>query len=537
MSQEVNNIASISKAEQKEQEAENKTSETNQSEQEDKAEKGKDNIKQNPYNIDAEQIILGALLNNNETLNKVADFLLPKHFYEPLHQRIFEAIMSYTDKGIRADIITLKNKFEADEAMQELGGVNSYLGTLSALATGLVGIRDYAQIVYNLYISRSLIEIAEETLESSYSSTGHENAAEQIERPENKLFTLASEGDVESNFTAISKSVKNALEIADLASKSDSSQTGIPSKLSDLDNLLGGFNRSDLLILAARPSMGKTALALNFTMNAAESLKERHDRDMKKWRKDREDNPALEQPKIGSIGLISLEMSAEQLANRLLSIKTGINASDIRRGKLSKSEHNDEFAKLIRAAGEIDSLPIFIDDTPALSISAIRTKARRLKRKNNLSFLIIDYLQLIRGVGKKSQENRVQEISEISMGLKAIAKELDIPVIALSQLSRQVEQRADKRPQLSDLRESGSIEQDADIVMFIYREAYYKEREKPSEAELDAMTKWQEDMAKIDNVSEVIVAKNRNGPINNVRLFFDKNTTKFSNYAEGYNEE
>lgn len=481
-------------------------------------------IRKLPFNLEAEQIVLGAILNNNDYINRVADFLLPDHFFEPVHQRLYESINNLIDKGFTANPVTLKNTIQHDEVMQELGGAN-YILKLCSVAGGVVNIRDYANMVYNLYISRCIINIAEETLEEGYKVTGEESATRQIEIPEGKLFNLASLGHSETNFAPASFALTNAIKIADAASKRDGSISGVASKFTELDKMLGGFNKSDLLILAARPSMGKTALALNFALNVAESLQKEYEKTLEEYKNK---SNFEEEPKRGSVGVISLEMSAEQLATRLLSIKTDINAGNIRRGKLSKTLQNDEFSKLIKASAELQELPIFIDDTPALSISAIRTRARRLKRKHNLEFLIIDYLQLIRGVNKKSQESRVQEISEISMGLKAIAKELDIPVMALSQLSRQVEQRTDKRPQLSDLRESGSIEQDADIVMFIYREAYYKEREKPQEG-TEAHAKWQEQMNNIDHLAEIMISKNRNGPINNITMFFDKNTTKFGN--------
>jgi len=485
-----------------------------------------DEIKKLPHNIDAEQYVLGSLLNNNENLNKIGDFLTAEHFFEPIHQRIFSAITNLFDKGMRADPVTLKNHFSNDEAFNELGGVN-YLINLCSIASGILNVKDYALLIYNLSISRSLIDICNETLEECYKTTGETTASEQIEKPESKLFSLASTGFADTGFVSIKKSALEAIRVSELATKNEGTISGIATKFTDIDNLLGGFNNSDLLILAARPSMGKTALALNFAYNSAEFLEASYKKQVSEYNSDK--TKFIEPPRRGSVGFISLEMSSEQIATRLLSMKTGINASDIRRGKLSKTSQNDEYAKLLQAYQEVENLPILIDDTPALTISAIRTRARRLKRKHNLAVLYIDYLQLIRGVNKKSQENRVQEISEISMGLKAIAKELSIPVIALSQLSRQVEQRADHKPQLSDLRESGSIEQDADIVMFIYREAYYKERTKPSEENTTEMQKWAEEMSKIDHVSEVIVAKNRNGPINTVKLFFDKNTTKFGN--------
>jgi replicative DNA helicase len=481
------------------------------------------NFRKPPFNTEAEQYILGAVINNNENVNKIADFLLPEHFYEPVHQKIYQTILNFFDKGIPANAVTMKNHFEGDESLKEVGGA-TYLLKLSGFASGIINVREYAQMVYNMFVARQLIDIGEDMVNDAFKTTGEDTANLQIEKSEQKLFTLASEGVSESNFTQIKTSLGKAIEIATLAAKQGGDISGVATKFTAIDNLLGGFNNSDLIILAARPSMGKTALAINFAINGAEAL-------MEKYEKELEANKANPDYKPGSVGFISLEMSSEQLATRMLSIKTDINAANIRRGKLSKEPHNDEFTKLIKASSELYKLPIFIDDTPALSISAIRTRARRMKRKHNLSFLLIDYLQLIRGSSSRANENRVQEISEITMGLKAIAKELNIPIIALSQLSRTVESLKPPRPQLSHLRESGSIEQDADIVMFIYRESYYKEREKPSEDNYEEMRKWQEDMEKIRNVSEIMIAKNRNGPINNVRLFFDNNTTRFGDFA------
>lgn len=486
-----------------------------------------------PSNIDAEQYVLGCLLNNNENINRIGDFLQDDHFFEPIHGKIFRSILNLYDKGIQANPVTLQNHFQSDEAFVEIGGAG-YLVNLCSISSGILNIKDYALIIYNLATSRKLINICNETLEDCYKSTGDVNATEQIELPESKLFNLASTGYSETGFNSLQASLYEVLKSAEKAAKNDGEYSGIPSEFKDIDNLLGGFNKSDLIILAARPSMGKTALALNFAVNSAEVLYEKYKKELEKYK----ENPSefLEEPKKGTVGFLSLEMSSEQLATRMIAMESGLNAFSIRQGRLSKSAGNDEYEKLLNAYKAMEETPILIDDTPALSISAVRTRARRLKRKHNLQVLFIDYLQLLRGVGRKAQDNRVQEISEISMGLKAIAKELDIPVIALSQLSRQVEQRADKKPQLSDLRESGSIEQDADIVMFIYREAYYKEREKPSDDNQEMMLKWQEEMERIDNVSEIIIAKNRNGPINNVKLYFDKNTTKFKNLDTHYEE-
>ncbi len=474
-----------------------------------------------PHNIEAEQALLGSILMNNEVLNRVSDFLRAEHFFEPLHQRMYEAIERFIERGLVATAVTLKNQFEQDEAMQEMGGV-AYLSRISSLASGVMDARSHASVVYSLAIARQLVDIGEEMVFSAKKSTGELRASEQIEQAEHKLFTLASEGNSDTNFAPLKFALIESIDTAEKASKRKGAISGIPMGFSDMDKLFGGMHNSDLMILAARPSMGKTALALNIALQAAEHLKHTHDEELKK-------NPTSDHV-MGSVGFISLEMSSEQLATRLLSIKTGINAGDIRRGRLDASPNNDEFAKLIQANQLLHDLPIYIDDTPALSTAALRTRARRLKRKHNLSFLVIDYLQLLRGVSEQSKTNRVQEISEISMGLKAIAKELNIPVMALSQLSRAVEQRPDKRPQLADLRESGSIEQDADQVMFIYREAYYIERKKPPEG-TETFHQWMEEMERVNNLAEIMMAKNRNGPVDNVTLFFDKTTTRFADYA------
>lgn len=483
--------------------------------------KPEENYRQPPHNIAAEQTVLGAILTNNRALDKIGDFLEAGHFFEPVHKRIFEAILGFNERELVANPVTLKNRFDNDEALKELGGA-AYLSQLAGMASGIIDIRDFARIVYNMAISRELIGIGEDMVNEAYQNDGKEQGSEQIERFEQQLFTLATEGASEGNFTPFNHSLTEAIENATRAAENQGNISGIPTRLRDLDTLLGGLHNSDLVILAARPSMGKTALALNIASNAAKILKEEAELPENKQ------NPEF---KMGSVGVMSLEMSAEQLATRMLSIETGINAGDIRRGKLSPTARSrgekSDFQKLIEANKELYELPIYTDDTPALSISAVRTRARRLKRKYNLSLLVIDYLQLLRGVGKHSESSRVQEISEITMGLKAIAKELNIPVLALSQLSRAVESREDKRPQLSDLRESGSIEQDADMVMFIYREAYYVERKKPEEG-TEKFTQWLQDMDRCHNTADVMVAKNRNGPIGNVRLFFDQTTTRFS---------
>ncbi len=485
--------------------------------------KSESGYREPPYNVEAEQIVLGAILTDNEGYNRIADFLLAEHFYDGAHRKIYEAVERFSERGLIANPVTLKNTFEADPLFAEIGGAN-YLARIAGMASDIVNIRDHASIVYSLAISRELIHIGRDMLDKAYNSSGERRASEQIEESEQKLFNLASQGNSETSFAPLKFALTESIESAEHAAKRDGAISGVPTRFSDMDSLFGGLHNSDLIILAGRPSMGKTAFALNIMLNAAEWMQE-------DFRKKQQAGELEPDDKPQSTGFISLEMSSEQLATRLLAMKTGIDAGNIRRGKLEKSKRNDEFAKLVKASAELHKLPIYIDDTPMQSIAAVRTRARRLKRKHNLGLLVVDYLQLLHGVNKSSQASRVQEISEISMGLKAIAKELNIPVLALSQLSRAVEQREDKRPQLSDLRESGSIEQDADQVMFIYREGYYIERKKPSEAEPEKMMKWQEQMDKVDNISEIIMAKNRNGPIANVTLFFNKRITRFQDFS------
>jgi len=471
-----------------------------------------------PCNVEAEQALLGALLVNNDALQYIGDQLRPEHFYEPLHQRIFEAIHMCHNKGQIANPTTLKHYFDQDQALTDIGG-GAYLAKLAASAITVINLADYSAMIYDLALKRQLIGIGEHVVNNAYQHKVDKSAISQVEEAEQKLFTLSLEGTGDKGFRPIKTSIVNAIKQAEHAFKHQG-VVGITTGLDDLNNMLGGLQRSDLLILAGRPSMGKTALAVNIAYNAALSLA--------KEARDKGQNPK----EAGSVGFFSLEMSAEQLTTRMLSSASAINSSKIIHGKIS----NDDFSKLVRVSNEMSALPFFIDDTPALSISGLRTRARRLKRMNNLKLLVVDYLQLVRGSTSLAQNNRVQEVSEITQGLKAIAKELDIPVVALSQLSRAVEQREDKKPLLSDLRESGSIEQDADVVMFIYREEYYLSRSEPNMDDTAKYSKWQEDMNRIMNVAEVIVAKHRNGAIGNVKLRFDSNLTQFTNLAQGHYE-
>lgn len=463
-----------------------------------------------PSNVDAEQALLGALLVNNEAMQHLGDQLRPEHFYEPLHGRIFEAIQKFNNKGLIANPVTLKHFFDQDEALADIGG-GMYLTKLAGLAVTVINIGDYSRMIYDLALKRQLIGIGEEVVNVAYEHQIDIPASSQIESAEQKLFNLSVEGTGDRGFRAIKHSLIGAIKQAEYAFKHDG-VVGVSTGLIDLDKMLGGLQKSDLLILAGRPSMGKTALAVNVAYNACKYLMELGAQ---------KDVTAKE---AGSIGFFSLEMSAEQLSTRMLSSASKLNSSSIFKGTIS----GDEFAHLVRTSNEMAAMPFFIDDTPALSIAGLRTRARRLKRMHNLKLLVVDYLQLLRGSNTKSSDGRVQEVSEITQGLKAIAKELDIPVIALSQLSRAVEQRPDKRPQLSDLRESGSIEQDADVVMFIYREEYYVGREEPPVG-TDKHLQWQAEMERVHNLAEVIIAKHRNGPIGNVKLRFNANLTQFDN--------
>ena len=467
------------------------------------------NTKTDLSNIEAEQTILGTVILNNEYLAKISDFLLPEHFYEPAHQKIYAQILHNVEKtNIVANKVTLKQFFDNDEVIKANGGA-SYLSTLLAQASAIVNIADYGRIIQDLAIKRKLAMIGEDIVNSSYQVSNENTGTKLIESAESELFKLSNQGTNKNDFASISVSLQKTLENTMVARKRDSHISGVSTGLTDLDRMLSGMQNSDLIILAGRPSMGKTALAINLAVNAVKFLNQ-----------DLEDGEPSK-----AVGFFSLEMAADQLSARILSMEASINATKFRTGNINDME----WEAIAARSAEIEKWPFYIDDTPALSISAIRTRVRRMVRKNNLSLIMIDYLQLIKGSSAKSSESRVQEISEITMGLKAIAKEFNIPVMALSQLSRAVESRDDKRPQLSDLRESGSIEQDADVVAFIYRESYYLERKQPPESEITKFEEWQQQMEQMRNVSEVIIAKQRNGPVGSVHLYFDAEFTRFSN--------
>ncbi len=461
------------------------------------------------FNIEAEQAILGTIILNNEYLNRVSEFLREEHFYEPSHQKIFTQILHNIEKvNIVANQITLKQFFESEPSIKAAGGA-LYLSTLLASASAIIDIANYAKLVHDLSLKRALVIIGEDIVNTAYKAEEKSSAEDQVELAESKLFQLTEHGGVRVDFRSISSSLKETLDKTIIAKQRDSHISGISTGLVDMDKILSGMQQSDLIILAGRPSMGKTALGINIAVNACRFL----------------NNEISDKKDQKAVGFFSLEMSSDQLAARVLSMESSINATKFRTGQLN--EHEWE-AVALRSA-EISKMPLFIDDTPALSISAIRTRTRRMIRKNKLAFLVIDYLQLVRGVSAHSKENRVQEVSEITQGLKALAKEFNIPVLALSQLSRAVEQREDKRPQLSDLRESGSIEQDADVVAFIYRESYYLERKRPAEEDVEKFQKWKEQMQQFSHKAKIIIAKQRNGPVGDFDLYFDAEFTKFGN--------
>lgn len=459
------------------------------------------------YSIEAEQALLGTLILNNETFEHVSDFLKPEHFSQKVHGIIFKAIFLTLEQGRVADPITLKDMLTNDADFSELGGYQ-YLIDLSDAVFSLTSITDYGRLIYDMYMRRQLIAISHDTAIDARTLDGERYANDVIEEAERRLYHLATLGHSTHEDVSLATVVTHAIETAETAFKQGGHVVGVTTGFIDMDKWLGGLHPSDLIILAGRPSMGKTALATTIAFNAAKSYSERN----------KGGAPVL---------FFSLEMSAEQLGNRILSSESGIASDVIRRGALRASD----FPRLKEAEQRLKDVPLFIDDTPALSVMALRNRARRRQRQRGIGMIVVDYLQLLKGNSKSSDNNRVQEISEISRALKALAKELNVPVLALSQLSRAVEQRDDKRPLLSDLRESGSIEQDADVVMFVYREEYYESRREPAEGTVK-YSEWEATMAHIHNKADVIIAKQRHGQIGTIRLFFDDKLTKFGNIAK-----
>ncbi|MEJ5216950.1 replicative DNA helicase [Cognatishimia sp. D5M38] len=470
-----------------------------------------------PHSIEAEQQLLGAILTNNDIFDRVASVIDASHFYDPVHSRIYEVAAARIAKNNLASPVTLKAFLEDDEGLKELGGP-AYLARLAGAAISAYAAKDYAQMIYDMAIRRELIGLGQSISTRATKMDVTEEPKEQIVQAEQALYKLSEQGKTDSGFVSFLKAVTEAVNTANAAYQRDGGLAGVSTGLIDLDKKLGGLHPSDLLILAGRPSMGKTSLATNIAFNVAKAYK-------KGIRPDGTEGTI----EGGVVGFYSLEMSSEQLAARILSEAAEVPSEQIRKGDMTEQE----FRRFVDAAKALEACPLFIDDTPALPIAQLAARARRLKRTHGLDLLIIDYLQLCRGTA----ENRVQEIGEISMGMKAIAKELNIPVIALSQLSRTVESRDDKRPQLSDLRESGSIEQDADVVMFVFREEYYKERERPGEHDLEKMSMWQEEMERLHGRAEVIIGKQRHGPIGTVDLSFESKFTRFGNLVKQWQQD
>ncbi len=471
-----------------------------------------------PHNIEAEQALLGALLVNNEIYDRVAAIVRPEHFFDPVHGRLFEIAANRIQKNTLATPVTLKAYFADDQGLQELGGA-AYLVRLAGAAISLLAARDYAQLIYDLAIRRELIMIGQTVADRATRVEIDSEPREQIIEAEQALYQLGERGNVDRGFQSLQRAVIDAVNIANAAYLRDGGLSGISTGLADLDKRLGGLHASDLVILAGRPSMGKSALATNIAFNIA-----------KAHRKGTRPDGTIGTIDGGVVGFFSLEMSSEQLAARILSEAARVPSETIRRGNMTE----EEMRRFIEAAKDLEACPLFLDDTPALPISTIAARARRLKRQHGLDALFIDYLQLARPASARS-DGRVQEVSEITQGLKAIAKELNVPVIALSQLSRQVEAREDKRPQLSDLRESGSIEQDADVVMFVFREEYYHERTEPLQSD-PKYAEWQAKMSELHGRAEIVIGKQRHGPIGHVELAFEGEFTRFSNLVRPYQQ-
>ena len=479
-------------------------------------------IRTPPYNTEAEQALLGAMLINNAAYPRVSEFLMGEHFGNAVHARIYAAIGKLIDRGQIANPVTLKNLFDQDGALAEIGGAQ-YLARLAGAAVTIINAEDYGRAIHDLYLRRQLIALGEDVVNDAFRHDLDDHATEQIERAERRLFELATAGENEGGFQAFASALTSAISSAEAAFKKSGKTVGVATGFVDLDKKLGGLHPSDLVILAGRPSMGKSALATNIAFNAARAYKPVRTPD---GRTIAEDGAV--------VGFFSLEMSAEQLATRILAEESGVSSDRIRRGDVS----HEDFDRFVQASHALAALPLFFDDTPALSVSALRTRARRLMRQQGLGLIIVDYLQLLRpSVQVRNLENRVQEISDITRGLKALAKELNIPVLALSQLSRAVEAREDKRPMLADLRELGSIEQDFDVVMFIFREEYYLSRGQPlrradetDDKYNDRYERWQSRFNEVYGQGEVIIAKQRHGPIGTIKLHFDAETTKFDNF-------
>ena len=461
-----------------------------------------------PSNLEAEQALLGSILVNNDIIDEVSTIVNSSIFYDPAHIKIYEVIESLNNKGMIANPITLKNFFEKDNMLNEVGGTE-YLVKLTRFSGSAKQAVDYAKIIHEMYLRRELVQISDKLSSDTLNANSQEQNAESIiEGTEKSLFDLAERGSFTQSFLKFNEALDQTIQMATLAMKSDQGIVGVPTGLTDLDEKLGGLHKSDLIILAGRPGMGKTALATNIAYHASQNLMTRQEK--------------------SSIAFFSLEMSSEQLSTRILSEQARIKSDDIRRGKVTENEIN----RYIETSRNIYNLPLYIDETPAITISTLSNRARRIKRLFGLSLVVVDYIQLMRAPSSNNRnDNRVQEVSEITQGLKALAKELKVPVLALSQLSRAVESRDDKKPQLSDLRESGSIEQDADVVMFVYREAYYLENKQPKLGSIEH-AEWQSKMNDVNGLADIILGKQRHGPTGTVKVEFEGIYTKFKDLSK-----
>jgi len=460
----------------------------------------KESPAQLPNNIEAEQAVIGSIMLSNEIFDDINMLITSKNFFDPMHQKIFSACEKLIYSGMLANPITLKNYFENEK--DDLN-IPDYLVKLTKFSTSSRQATEYSKLIYDLYVKRELIKISENIIDAAKQNDLENDGQKIIENYEKSLFDLAEKGSFSSSLIKFDEAMKLTIEMASNAYKNEEGVVGVPTGLKDIDDRLGGLHKSDLVIIAGRPSMGKTALATNIAFNASKKIQE----DEKK----------------SSVAFFSLEMSSEQLSTRILAEQSRIKSNDIRRGKISE----EEFDKFIETSKNISELPLYIDETPAISIAALSNRARRIKRLYGLDLVVVDYIQLM--TSSRTYEGRVQEISQITQGLKALAKELSVPVLALSQLSRAVEQRDLKKPQLSDLRESGSIEQDADVVMFVFREAYYLEKQEPRPATVEH-AEWQAKMNEVTNLAEIIIGKQRHGPTGNIMLEFEAMFTKFKDY-------
>ena len=453
-----------------------------------------------PSNIEAEQSLIGSVLVNNDIIDEISNIVNAAKFFDPIHRKIYDVIESLNNKGMIANPITLKNYFENDSGLSEVGGVD-YLVKLTRFSSSVKQAIDYAKIIHEMYVKRELIFISDGISDQAKDDQIEKTGENMIEDAEKSLFDLAERGNFSQTFLKFNQAIDQTIEMATLAMKSDQGIVGVPTGLTDLDEKLGGLHRSDLVIIAGRPSMGKTALATNIAYYAAKSMQDNNEK--------------------GSVAFFSLEMSSEQLSTRILSEQARISSHEIRTGKATEETLN----RYIETSRNIYDLPLYIDETPAIAISTLSNRARRIKRLFGLKLIVVDYIQLMR-TNSNRMDGRVQEISEITQGLKALAKELNVPVVALSQLSRAVEQRDDKKPQLSDLRESGSIEQDADVVVFVYREQYYLEKKEPKQGSIEH-AEWQSKMSDIHGHAELIVGKHRHGSTGVVHVEFEGMYTKF----------